>query len=36
MTTKEYFYTICGIMREKGKMPEDILDYSLPYTARSL
>lgn len=32
MTTKEYFYTICGIMREKGKMPEDILDYSLPYT----
>lgn len=30
MTTVEYFYTICSIMRRKGKMPDDILDYSLP------
>lgn len=30
MTTKEYFETICKRLSEKGKIPEDILDYQLP------
>lgn len=29
MTTEELFNRICGILKEKGKMP-DILDYGLP------
>ena len=29
MTTEELFNKICGILKEKGKMP-DILDYGLP------
>lgn len=29
MTTEEYFNKICGILKEKGMMP-DILDYGLP------
>lgn len=28
-TTAEYFGLICGILREKQKMPDDILDYAL-------
>lgn len=29
ITTEEYFNLICGILREKGLIPGDILDYSL-------
>lgn len=29
ITTKEYFEIICNLLSEKGKMPENILDYKL-------
>lgn len=29
LTTAEHFHLICSILREKGLMPDDILDYAL-------